>query len=150
MWDFFFTLLPSLSQRGRNSFCGRLDCCVSGFKSLTCSSRFVLLTVLPFLGLSWLSVRLLISAQVMIPGSWDRALRLALHADSSEPVWDSLSPSAPFPRLCARTLSLSLSKTKTNDASLPENTPSPSPTDTPVSSVMFLAPHVVSAVGCVR
>ena len=49
--------------------------------------------------LSWLSSRLLISAQVMISESWDRAL-------SMEPAWDSLSPSALSPLiLCAISLS---------------------------------------------
>ena len=40
-------------------------------------------------GLSWLSTVLLISAWVMIPGSWGQALS----------AWDSLSPSAPPPKL---------------------------------------------------
>ena len=46
--------------------------------------------------LSWLSVRLLVSAQVMI--SWFvSSSPLGLCADSTEPAWDSLSPSLSAP-----------------------------------------------------
>ena len=58
-------------------------------------------------GLSQLSFRLLISAQVVISRFVSFELCVGLWADSVEPAWDSLSPSASAPPLLARSLSLS-------------------------------------------
>ena len=59
-------------------------------------------------GLSWLSVHLLVLAQVMISQFYEFKPHVGLCTHSEEPAWDSLSPSlSALPRL---TLSLSLSK----------------------------------------
>ena len=57
--------------------------------------------------LSWLSMGLLISAQVVVLGSWDGALRWALPSVGSQLL--SLSPFAPPPvvHTCVHFLSLS-------------------------------------------
>ena len=59
--------------------------------------------------LSQLSLRLLISAQVTIPGLWVRA-HFGLHTDSMEPAWDSFSLPLSAPLLLM--LSFSVSKNK--------------------------------------
>lgn len=78
-------------------------------------------------GLSWLSLPLLLSVPVMILGSWDAALRGALHS-----VWSpvqilplslslSLSPHSLLTSVCAHMLFLSRKKTKKNVALLHRN-----------------------------
>ena len=64
--------------------------------------------------LSSLSIRLLISAQVMISWVYEVEPHVSLCADSMDPAWDSLSPflSAPPLLMCSplRVHALSLSK----------------------------------------
>ena len=60
--------------------------------------------------LSLLSVRLLVSAQVVISQFREFEPRIRLCADSAEPAWDSLSLPPPLPLPCSLSSGLSQNK----------------------------------------